>query len=84
MMEEKHYLNRYGSLSHCWRVHRELMQSKELPRVTYSTFRHRVRALDWNLYRAIHTPADIDKRDKDRRKKVRVQNFRESIKDFFR
>lgn len=80
----KNYFNMYGSVSHCWKIHKRKMQELDLPWVTYATFRHRIVDLGWSLYKAIHTPAQIAKRDKDRRRKVRFYELRFKIEKFFR
>lgn len=73
-----------GSMAQCWRIHKKRMQENGKPWVTYAVFRYRLVNLKWSLYKAIHTPADTKKRDKDRRRKVRIYNLWNKIKDFFR
>ena len=84
MDKEKNYINMYGSMSHCWRIHRRKMQQAHKPWVTYATFRHRVVNLKWTLYKAINTPASVKHRDKDRKFKVRLYNIIYRVKKFFR
>ena len=88
---EKNYLNMYGSMSHCWRIHRHKMIETHQPWVTYATFRHRIVNLHWDLNKAIHTPAKVKNRDKDRRFKVKLHKMKVRlyiilyrVKKFFR
>ena len=46
------------------------------PWVTYQTFRHRVKNLNRDLYKAINTPARVKNRDKDRRFKVKLRKLK--------
>jgi hypothetical protein len=83
MEKEQNYINMYGSMSHCWKIHRRKMQQAHKPWVTYATFRYRVKNLHWSLYKAINTPAVVSKRDKDRRMKVKLHIILYRIKKFF-
>jgi hypothetical protein len=67
---EINYINMRGNLKHCHEIHKRRMQELDLPWVTYSTFRHRIVDYKWTVYRAIHTPAYVAKRDRDRRRKA--------------
>jgi hypothetical protein len=78
------YINMYGSIRRCWEVHKKVMRREHQPAVTYSTFRARVRDLHWDVYKAIHTPAVIEKRDKNRRWKAKLHKVAFRIKRFFR
>jgi hypothetical protein len=78
------YINMYGSIRRCWEVHKKVMHREHQPAVTYSTFRARVRDLHWDVYKAIHTPAVIEKRDKNRRWKAKLHKVVFRIKRFFR
>lgn len=84
MEREKNFINMYGSMTHCWRIHRKKMQELHEPWVTYATFRHRVVNLHWTVEKAIDTPAHVNKRDYDRRMKVRFYRLIYKVKKFFR
>lgn len=59
------------------------MRELWLPYVNYTTFVSRVRDRRWDLYKAVHTPAKANHRDKDRRRKARLISIKERISDFF-
>lgn len=67
-------------IKECWITHVKKMHEKHQPFVTYSTFRHRVSDYKRPLYKAINTPANVQYRDMDRRRKVRFYK----VKMFFR
>ena len=60
------------------------MQEAHEPWVTYATFRHRVKNLWWTLEKAVNTPANVKKRDKDRRFKVKCYIILYKVKKIFR
>ena len=60
------------------------MKQNHLPYVNYTTFLSRVKNQRWNLYKAVHTPAKVHNRDRDRRRKARFSNVKDRISDFFR
>ena len=60
------------------------MKKNHLPYVNYTTFLSRVKNQRWNLYKAVHTPAKVHNRDRDRRRKAWFSNVKDRISDFFR
>ena len=52
------YLNKRGTIQHCWEVHVNKMKEHWLPYVDYFSFYNRLKRYHWDLYRAIHTPLD--------------------------
>lgn len=80
----ENYINMYGSMSHAWRRHRQKMIEQHKPWVTYATFRHRIKGLHWTMEKAVNTPANVKKRDKDRRMKVKLHIILYRVKKFFR
>lgn len=84
MDREKTYLERYGSLSHCWRVHKKNMIVNNKPYACYASFRHRIKDLGWGLYEAIHTPANTKKRSNYVRVKGGIIWLCYKVKSFFR
>ena len=84
LLNMEDFFDKKGNLKHCWEVHKHVMHKKHLPAVTYSTFRARVKDLHWDVYKAIHTPATVEKRDKDRRFKAKLHLIKFRIKHFFR
>ena len=71
-------------MKNAWKRHREIMKQNHLPYVNYTTFVARVKERRWNLYKAVHTPADTRFRDKDRRRKAWFSNVKDRISEFFR
>jgi hypothetical protein len=69
----ENYINMHGSMTHARKVHKRKMAEAHKPWVTYATFRHRIVNLHWTVEKAIHTPAQVKNRDKDRRRKVKLQ-----------
>ena len=55
---------------------------KEQP-VTYQTFYNRMYRLGWDEDKAIKTPAHVEKRDKDRRRKVKIHKFFRKLRHIF-
>ena len=80
----ENYINMYGSMTHAWKRHRQKMIEQHKPWVTYATFRHRLVNLKWTVEKAINTPAQVKKRDKDRRRKVKLYIILYKVKKFFR
>jgi len=59
------------------------MKQNHLPYVNYTTFIARVKQQHWNLYKAVHTPAKVHNRDRDRRRKAWWSNLKDRISDLF-
>lgn len=57
MDREQNYINMYGSIRHCYKIHIRRMKERWEPYVSYSWFWDRVRRKRRSLYGAIHTPA---------------------------
>lgn len=78
-METYHYSQDYlkirGNIRHSWKVHKKIMSELDLPYVDYRAFNQRVTKLNWNLYRAIHTPSKV---------KMRRTKKWSKLKKFFR
>jgi hypothetical protein len=77
------YINLYGSITNARKRHKQVMKENKEPYVNYTTFKNRLKR-GWNLYKAIHTPANAKFRDKDRRRKARFQDIKDKISDFFK
>ena len=71
-------------MKNAWKRHREIMKQNHLPYVNYTTFLSRVKNQRWNLYKAVHTPAKVHNRDRDRRRKAWFINVKDRISEFFR
>jgi hypothetical protein len=71
-------------MKNAWKRHREIMKQNHLPYVNYTTFLSRVKNQRWNLYKAVHTPAKVHNRDRDRRRKAWFNNVKDRISEFFR
>ena len=71
-------------MKNAWKRHREIMKQNHLPYVNYTTFLSRVKNQRWNLYKAVHTPAKVHNRDRDRRRKAWFSNIKDRISEFFR